>query len=160
MNKRRSNATGYERWMMKTATNGSVAFGVPLSDPTKKPGEGAAGPKDPSESGPRGKKGKKEDGLEEEGKGEEDEEEEAARRDRLSLTKKGGGGGGDDDEDDGGKGDIDLDDDDIEKGILGEIDQLISAFAGLRLGLMDYGVTVTIISSVRVINGHISSIMC
>lgn len=129
MNKRRSNATGYERWMMKTATNGAAAFGVPLSDPTKKPGEGAAGPKDPAEAGAKGKKAKKEDGLEEEEKGEEDEEEEAARRDRLSLTKKsGGGGGGDDDEDGGGKGDIDLDDDDIEKGKLGEIVCLVSGF--------------------------------
>jgi transcription initiation factor TFIIF subunit alpha len=127
MNKRRSNATGYERWMMKAATNGAAAFGVPLSDPTKKPGEGAAGPKDPSEAGPHGKKGKKEDGLEEEGKGEEDEEMEAARRDHLGLTKK--GGGGDDDDDGGGKEDIDLDGDDIEKGKLHEIDWLISGFA-------------------------------
>ncbi|KAF3340518.1 transcription initiation factor IIF subunit alpha [Carex littledalei] len=114
MNKRRSNATGYERWMMKAATNGAAAFGVPLTEPTKKPGEGAAGTKDPADAGARGKKGKKGDGLDdEEEKGEEDENEEAARRDRLGLTKKGGGG---DDDEDGGKGDIDLDDDDIEKG--------------------------------------------
>lgn len=117
MNKRRTNATGYERWMMKAATNGAAAFGVPLTEPTKKPGEGAAGTKDPADAGARGKKGKKGDGLDdEEEKGEEDENEEAARRDRLGLTKKGGGG---DDDEDGGKGDIDLDDDDIEKGKLG-----------------------------------------
>ncbi|KAJ4803899.1 hypothetical protein LUZ62_016465 [Rhynchospora pubera] len=110
MSKRRSNATGYERWMMKAAANGAAAFGLPVE---KKPGEGAADTKDPAEAASRGKKGKKGDGQDDE-KGDEDEDEEAARRDRLSLTKK----GIDDDEDGGGKRDIDLDDDDIliEKG--------------------------------------------
>ncbi|KAJ4774875.1 hypothetical protein LUZ62_059132 [Rhynchospora pubera] len=110
MSKRRSNATGYERWMMKAAANGAAAFGLPIE---KKPGEGAADTKDPAEAASRGKKGKKGDGQDDE-KGDEDEDEEAARRDRLSLTKK----GIDDDEDGGGKRDIDLDDDDIliEKG--------------------------------------------
>ncbi|KAJ3690760.1 hypothetical protein LUZ61_019924 [Rhynchospora tenuis] len=110
MSKRRNNATGYERWMMKAAANGASAFGLPVE---KKPGEGAAGTtKDTEEAASRGKKGKKGDGVDDEEKGDVDEEEEAARRDRLSLTKK----GADDDEDGGGKGDIDLDDDDIEKG--------------------------------------------
>lgn len=95
--------------MMKAATNGAAAFGVPIVDPTKKPGEPT---KDTPEGGARGKKGKKGEGLEDE-KGEEDEDEDAARRDRLNLMKK----GADDDEDGGGKGDLDLDDDDIEKGV-------------------------------------------
>ncbi|KAJ3679698.1 hypothetical protein LUZ60_017709 [Juncus effusus] len=98
MNKRRHNATGYERWMMKAAANGAAAFGVAISDnPANKKEGGGEG------KGGEEKKGgvKKEEG-EEEGNG---------------GNNGGTGGEGEDDEGDGGgKGDFDFDDDDIEKG--------------------------------------------
>ncbi|XP_010928148.1 transcription initiation factor IIF subunit alpha [Elaeis guineensis] len=104
MNKRKHNATGYERWMMKAATNGAAAFGELL-----KKSEGASSG---GADGSRAKKGKSNDEGDHSDKGEEDEEEEEARKNRLGLTKQGV-----DDEEEGGKGgDIDLDDDDIEKG--------------------------------------------
>ncbi|XWS18138.1 hypothetical protein CRYUN_Cryun32bG0016400 [Craigia yunnanensis] len=81
----RKTADGYERWMMKAANNGAVAFGeVEKFDD-----------KDSSVAD----------------KGEEEEEEEAARKNRFGLNEK----SGDDDEEGPRGGDLDLDDDDIEK---------------------------------------------
>ncbi|CAA0826486.1 Unknown protein [Striga hermonthica] len=104
MKNRRKTADGYERWMMKAANNGPAAFGeVEKLDDR----ETAAG-------GGRGRK--KTSGDEDEAnlsdKGDEDEEEEAARKSRLNLNKK----RGDDDEEGPRGGDLDFDDDDIEKG--------------------------------------------
>lgn len=104
MKNRRKTADGYQRWMMKAANNGAAAFGeVEKSDDR----ESAAG-------GGRGRK--KATGDDDEGNasdnGDEDEEEEAARKSRLGLNKK----GGDDDEEGLRGGDLDFDDDDIEKG--------------------------------------------
>lgn len=104
MNKRKHNATGYERWMMKAATNGPAAFGELMKQ--------SEGTNNGGADGGRAKKGKSNDDGDHSDKGEEDEEEEEARKSRLGLTKQGV-----DDEEEGGKGgDIDLDDDDIEKG--------------------------------------------
>ncbi|XP_075666336.1 transcription initiation factor IIF subunit alpha isoform X2 [Castanea sativa] len=104
MRNRKKTADGYERWMMKAANNGAAAFGEVERF-------------DDKESGVAGGRGrKKTTGDEEEGnvsdKGEEDEEEEAARKNRLGLNKR----EGDDDEEGPRGGDLDLDDDDIEKG--------------------------------------------
>ncbi|KAL6520507.1 Transcription initiation factor IIF subunit alpha [Orobanche hederae] len=104
MKNRRKTADGYERWMMKAANNGAAAFGeVEKLDDR----ESAAG-------GGRGRK--KSTGDDDEAnvsdKGDEDEEEEAARKSRLRLNKK----GWDDDEEGPRGGDLDFDDDDIEKG--------------------------------------------
>ncbi|XVF27991.1 hypothetical protein REPUB_Repub14bG0157300 [Reevesia pubescens] len=104
MKNRRKTADGYERWMMKAANNGAAAFGeVEKIDD-----------KDSSVAGGRGRK--KSTGDDDEGhasdRGEEDEEEEAARKNRLGLNKK----SGDDDEEGPRGGDLDMDDDDIEKG--------------------------------------------
>ncbi|GMY36726.1 transcription initiation factor IIF subunit alpha isoform X2 [Fagus crenata] len=105
MKNRKKTADGYERWMMKAANNGAAAFGEVERF-------------DDKESGAAGGKGgrKKTTGDEDEGnvsdKGDEDEEEEAARKSRLGLNKRDG-----DDDDEGPRGgDLDLDDDDIEKG--------------------------------------------
>ncbi|XP_043689755.1 transcription initiation factor IIF subunit alpha-like isoform X2 [Telopea speciosissima] len=104
MKNRRKTADGYQRWMMKAANNGPAAFGEGEKSDDKE-GGGATG---------RGRR--KASGEEDEGnvsdKGEEDEEEEEARKNRLGLSKK----GGDDDEEGPRGGDLDLDDDDIEKG--------------------------------------------
>ncbi|TYI23679.1 hypothetical protein ES332_A06G181700v1 [Gossypium tomentosum] len=104
MKNRRKTADGYERWMMKAANNGAAAFGE-----VEKIDE-----KETAAAGGRGRK--KSTGEEEEGhvsdRGEEDEEEEAARKNRLGLNKK----SGDDDEEGPKGGDLDMDDDDIEKG--------------------------------------------
>lgn len=104
MNSRKRTADGYERWMMKAANNGAAAFG-------------AVERADEKDSGVAGGKGRKKTvGDDEEGhvsdKGDEDEEEEAARKNRLGLNKR----GGEDDEEGPKGGDLDLDDDDIEKG--------------------------------------------
>ncbi|XWS19331.1 hypothetical protein CRYUN_Cryun31cG0006000 [Craigia yunnanensis] len=104
MKNRRKTADGYERWMMKAANNGAAAFGeVEKFDD-----------KDSSVASGRGRK--KSTGDDDEGhvsdRGEEDEEEEAARKNRLALNKK----SGDDDEEGPRGGDLDMDDDDIEKG--------------------------------------------
>ncbi|XP_042027462.1 transcription initiation factor IIF subunit alpha-like isoform X2 [Salvia splendens] len=103
MNNRRKTADGYQRWMMKAANNGATAFGEVEKFDNR---EGAAG-------GGRGRK--KTTGDDDEAnasdRGEEDEDEESARRSRLGLNKK----SGDDDEGLRG-GDLDFDDDDIEKG--------------------------------------------
>ncbi|XP_038995195.1 transcription initiation factor IIF subunit alpha-like isoform X1 [Hibiscus syriacus] len=104
MKNRRKTADGYERWMMKAANNGAAAFGEVEKVDEK---ESTAG---------GGKGRKKSTAEEEEGhvsdRGEEDEEEEAARKNRLGLNKK----SGDDDEEGPRGGDLDMDDDDIEKG--------------------------------------------
>ena len=104
MNKRKTSATGYERWMMKAATNGPAAFG---SDMMKlEPAN------DGEKESARHKKGKDNEEGGNSDKGEENEEEEAARKDRLGLSKRGM-----DDDEEGGK-DLDFDlDDDIEKGL-------------------------------------------
>ncbi|GAA0159346.1 general transcription factor [Lithospermum erythrorhizon] len=105
MKNRRKTADGYERWMMKAANNGAAAFGE-----VERP--------DDKEAGVIGGKGRKKGGGDiEEGnvsdRGEEDEEEEAGRKSRLELNKR----GGDDDDEEGPRGgDLDGDDDDIEKG--------------------------------------------
>lgn len=105
MKNRRKTADGYERWMMKAANNGAAAFGAEADKFEEK--ENATG-------GGRGRK--KSTGDDDEGhvsdKGEEDEEEEAARKNRLGLNKR----SGDDDEEGPRGGDLDLDDDDVEKG--------------------------------------------
>ncbi|XP_060184276.1 transcription initiation factor IIF subunit alpha [Lycium barbarum] len=103
MKNRRKTADGYQRWMMKAANNGPAAFGEVERFDDKESGSG----------GTRGRK--KASGDEDEGNasdhGDEDEEEEAARKNRLGLNKR-----GDDDEEGPRGGDLDLDDDDIEKG--------------------------------------------
>ena len=105
MNKRKTSATGYERWMMKAAANGPAAFGSDM----KKLEATTGGEKESA----RPKKGKSNEEGNNSDKGEEDEEEEATRKNRLGLTKK----GLDDDEE--GEKDLDFDlDDEIEKGLL------------------------------------------
>ncbi|XP_073307903.1 transcription initiation factor IIF subunit alpha-like [Primulina huaijiensis] len=104
MKNRRKTADGYQRWMMKAANNGPAAFGEVEKF-------------DEQESGAGGGKGRKKTaGDEDEGdvsdRGEEDGEDEASRKSRLGLNKK----GGDDDEEGPRGGDLDFDDDDIEKG--------------------------------------------
>ncbi|KAK8946665.1 Transcription initiation factor IIF subunit alpha [Platanthera zijinensis] len=111
MNKRKHNATGYERWMMKAATNGAAAFGE------MKNSEGFGGA-DGWTEGTRPKKAKVEENGDHSDRGEEDEELEESRKSRLGLNRKGG-----DDDEDGGKGD-DMDDDDIEKGSQDEDDEI------------------------------------
>lgn len=106
MKNRRKTADGYQRWMMKVANNGPAAFGeVEKFDD-----------KDSASAGGSGKGRRKTTGDDEEGnasdRGDEDEEEEAARKSRLGLNKR----GGDDDEEGPRGGDLDMDDDDIEKG--------------------------------------------
>ncbi|XP_038712151.1 transcription initiation factor IIF subunit alpha isoform X1 [Tripterygium wilfordii] len=104
MKNRKKTADGYQRWIMKAATNGAAAFGEveKLNDEENDSGGG------------RGRK--KKAGDDDEGnvsdRGEEDEEEEAERNNRLGLNRR----GGDDDEEGRRGGDHDLDDDDIEKG--------------------------------------------
>ncbi|XP_044496106.1 transcription initiation factor IIF subunit alpha [Mangifera indica] len=104
MKNRRKTADGYERWMMKAANNGAAAFGEVEKN------------LDDKESAGTGGRGRKKSGEDDEGnvsdRGEEDEEEEAARKNRLGLNKS----GGDDDEEGPRGGDLDLDDDDVEKG--------------------------------------------
>ncbi|KAK4771704.1 hypothetical protein SAY86_013479 [Trapa natans] len=108
MKNRKKTADGYQRWMMKAANNGAAAFGeVERLDDKESGGGGGSG---------SGRGRKKASGDEDEGhvsdKGEEDEEEEAARKSRLGLNKRDG-----DDDDEGPRGgDLDMDDDDIEKG--------------------------------------------
>lgn len=92
--------------MMKAANNGAAAFGE-VERPDDKEGGGGGG-------GGRGRKNNNAD--DDEGnvsyRGEEDEDEEFARKNRLGLNKR----GGDDDEECPRGGDLDFDDDDIEKG--------------------------------------------
>lgn len=103
---RRKTADGYQRWMMKAANNGAAAFGGEVDD---KEGGGAG-------AGGRGGRKKNNNTEDDEAnvsdRGEEDEDEESARKNRLGLNKK-----GDDDDEEGPRGgDLDFDDDDIEKG--------------------------------------------
>ncbi|TVU47708.1 hypothetical protein EJB05_07315 [Eragrostis curvula] len=104
MNRRRSSASGYERWMMKVAANGAAAF----SSDVKKldnVNEGTTG-------GVHPKKGDKNEDGDQSDKGEEREEEGTARKNRHGLTTK----GIEEDDEEGGKDrDFDLDDE-IEKG--------------------------------------------
>ncbi|XP_058197631.1 transcription initiation factor IIF subunit alpha isoform X2 [Rhododendron vialii] len=104
MKNRRKTADGYQRWMMKAANNGAAAFGEVEKFDDKESGAG----------GGRGRR--KTSGDEEENnasdRGEEDEEEEEARKSRLGLNKR----SGDDDEEGPRGGDLDMDDDDAEKG--------------------------------------------
>ncbi|KAK1409623.1 hypothetical protein QVD17_36150 [Tagetes erecta] len=103
---RRKTADGYQRWMMKAANNGAAAFGeVERFDDKESGGAGASG---------RGRKKNNADDDETavSDRGEEDEDEESARKTRLGLNKR----GGDDDEEGPRGGDLDFDDDDIEKG--------------------------------------------
>ncbi|XP_075495353.1 uncharacterized protein LOC142532784 [Primulina tabacum] len=100
----RKTANGYERWMMKAANNGPAAFGEVEKV-------------DDRESGSGGVRGRKrtpghdhESNASDSDRGEDDEEDEAARKSRLGVDKK----IGDDDEGPRG-GDLDFDDDDIEK---------------------------------------------
>ncbi|OIV91838.1 hypothetical protein TanjilG_17830 [Lupinus angustifolius] len=103
MKNRKKTADGYQRWMMKAANNGPAAFGehVRLED---------------KETNTGGGRSRKKTGEDDEGhvsdKGEEDEDDEAGRTNRLGLNKR----DGDDDEEGLRGGDLDLDDDDIEKG--------------------------------------------
>lgn len=104
---RRKTADGYQRWMMKAANNGAAAFGEVERFDDKESG-GAGG---------KGRKKNNTDDADDEAnvsdRGEEDEDEESARKTRLGLNKR---GGDDDDEEAPRGGDLDLDDDDIEKG--------------------------------------------
>ncbi|KAL9373399.1 hypothetical protein Peur_033019 [Populus x canadensis] len=105
MKNRRKTADGYERWMMKAANNGAAAFGE-VEKVDDKEGVSAGG-----RGGRRKASGDDDDGNVSD-RGEEDEEEEAGRKSRLGLNKQ----GGDDDEEGPRGGDLDMDDDDIEKG--------------------------------------------
>ncbi|GMH15764.1 hypothetical protein Nepgr_017605 [Nepenthes gracilis] len=109
MKNRRRAADGFGRWMMKAANNGAAAFGEGDKFLDKETGAGAGG---------RGrKKSTEDDEANVSDRGEEDEEEEAARKARLGLNKRAGNGNGDGDDDEGPRGgDLDDDDNDIEKG--------------------------------------------
>eukprot|EP01018_Ginkgo_biloba_P038018 Gb_28673 [translate_table: standard] len=101
MKNRRRTADGFQRWMMKSANNGAAAFG----EVEKLEGAGGGG---------RRKKGGDDDDDDTvlSDRGEEDEDEEESRKSRLGLNRK----GGEDDEEAARGGDLDLDDDDVEKG--------------------------------------------
>lgn len=104
MIRRRSSASGYERWLMKTATNGAAAF----SSDVKRLDDVYGGAK--NEVHP--KKGDRNENGNQFDKVEEDEEGGAARKNRLGLTMK----GMDEEDEEGGKDrDFDLDDE-VEKG--------------------------------------------
>lgn len=106
MKNRKKTADGYQRWMMKAANNGPAAFGEVEKFEDKESGT-AGGRARKKTTGDDDDEGNASD------RGEEDGDEESARRNRLGLNKK----AGDDDDDEGPKGrDLDLDDDDIEKG--------------------------------------------
>ncbi|KAL8197926.1 hypothetical protein R6Q57_030084 [Mikania cordata] len=101
---RRKTADGYQRWMMKAANNGAAAFGeVERFDDKESGGSGGRG---------RKKNNADDDEANMSDQGEEDEDEESARKTRLGLNKR----GGEDDEEGPRGGDLDFDDDDIEKG--------------------------------------------
>ncbi|KAL8248131.1 hypothetical protein R6Q59_004999 [Mikania micrantha] len=101
---RRKTADGYQRWMMKAANNGAAAFGeVERFDDKESGGSGGRG---------RKKNNADDDEANVSDRGEEDEDEESARKTRLGLNKR----GGEDDEEGPRGGDLDFDDDDIEKG--------------------------------------------
>ncbi|KAI3834212.1 hypothetical protein MKX03_030019, partial [Papaver bracteatum] len=95
-------AEGFQIWMMKIANSGAAAFGGKEKD--EKEAVGSMGGR------------RKENDDEDEGnvsdKGSEDEEEESQRKNRLRLNKR----DVNDDEEGQRGGDLDMDDDDIEKG--------------------------------------------
>ena len=97
MKTRRSNATGYERWMMKSATHGAAAFGSDLKNLDVVKAKAAGGVQSKKEN-------RNEDGNHSD-KGEEDEEERAPRKNARGLTTK----GVDEEEEEGGIEDFDLD---------------------------------------------------
>ncbi|KAL6867488.1 hypothetical protein ACP4OV_015512 [Aristida adscensionis] len=104
MSRRRSSASGYERWMMKAAANGAAAF----SSDVKKLDSVNGG----SVGGVHPKKGDRNEDGNQSDKGEEDEEGGPARKNRDGLATK----GMEEDDEEGGKDrDFDLDDE-IEKG--------------------------------------------
>lgn len=105
MKGRRKTADGYQRWMMKAANSGAATFGAEAEKFDDREGAAGAG---------RGRKKTtgEDDEANDSDRGDEDEEEEAARKSRLGLNKK----AGDDDEEGLRGGDLDFDDDDIEKG--------------------------------------------
>ncbi|XP_028755319.1 transcription initiation factor IIF subunit alpha isoform X3 [Neltuma alba] len=115
MKNRKKTADGYERWMMKAASNGPAAFGEHGRFEDKENGNGGGGGGSGGGGGGGGR-GRKKTSDDDEGhvsdRGEEDEEEEAARKNRLGLNKR----SGDDDEEGPRGGDHDHDDDDSEKG--------------------------------------------
>ncbi|KAM0898826.1 hypothetical protein ACQ4PT_021679 [Festuca glaucescens] len=96
MKRRRSRATGYERWMMKSATHGPAAFGSDLKNLDIVNGKAEGGVQSKKEN--TNKDGNHPD------KGEEDEEERAPRKNAHGLTTKGV-----DDEEEGGIEDFDFD---------------------------------------------------
>ncbi|KQK22540.1 hypothetical protein BRADI_1g67936v3 [Brachypodium distachyon] len=96
MNRRRSNATGYERWMMRCATHGAAAFGSDVKKLEDVDG-GAT-------SGVQSKKRNKDGDDNHCDKGEENEEEGVASKNADGLATKGM-----EDEEEGGKEDFDLD---------------------------------------------------
>ncbi|XP_050210371.1 transcription initiation factor IIF subunit alpha [Mercurialis annua] len=104
MKNRRKTADGYERWMMKAASNGPAAFGEKEK-------------LDDKESGAASGRGRKKTASDDEGgkvsdREEEDEDAETSRKNRLGLNRH----GGDDDGEGPRGGDHDMDDDDVEKG--------------------------------------------
>ncbi|OEL38016.1 Transcription initiation factor IIF subunit alpha [Dichanthelium oligosanthes] len=104
MNRRRSSASGHERWLMKAATNGAAAF----SSDVKRLDDVNGG----VTNGGHPKKGDRNENGNQSVKVEEDEEGEAARKNRLGLTTE---GIDEDDEEVEKDRDFDLDDE-IEKG--------------------------------------------
>lgn len=105
MKNRRKTADGFQRWMMKAANNGAAAFGE--VDKFEGGGSGGGG----GGEGRRKKGDDDDDDTVVSDRGEEDEDEEEARKSRLGLNKK-----GDDDEEGTRGGDVDLDDDEVERG--------------------------------------------
>lgn len=105
MNRRRSSASGYERWMMKAATNGPDAFSsvVKRLDDVNRGATNGVHPK----KGDRNENGNQSDKVDDK------EEEGAARKNWLGLTMK---DMGEDYEDSGNDIEFDLDDE-IEKGV-------------------------------------------
>ncbi|KAI3946266.1 hypothetical protein MKW92_035719 [Papaver armeniacum] len=99
---RKKTAEGFEIWMMKIANSGAAAFGEKEKD-EKEAGGSRGGSKKANDDEDEGSVSDK---------GDEDEEEEAQRKSRLGLNKR----DGDDDEEGPRGGDLDMDDDDIEKG--------------------------------------------
>ncbi|XP_073302476.1 transcription initiation factor IIF subunit alpha-like isoform X2 [Primulina huaijiensis] len=115
MKNRRKTADGYERWMMKAANNGPAAYG-------------AVEKVDDRESGSGGVRGRKRTpGDDHEGNvSDRGEEDEAARKSRLGVNKKNG-----DDDDEGPRGgDLDFDDDDIEKAMIGSMKKFFDEAVG------------------------------
>ncbi|CAM6092492.1 unnamed protein product [Calypogeia fissa] len=101
MKNRRKTADGYQRWMMKAANTGAAAFGVGDSEQIG----GIGG------SGGRAKRDDEDGNADDSDKAEEDEDEEEARKNRLGMDKPGG-----DEEGEEPALDLDLDDDEGEKG--------------------------------------------